>query len=180
MSDTQHMHVHLLRQLDYQRWANQTLFDSLARLQPEVLHGEEGLQFGSIRATVAHLLAAIRQWGALLRDEPLPSAEVQDEPAAWPDLKRQLQDELRLLRHWLEQQAPDTLHGRIAYSRPGGEIHYASRSDILTQLSTQLDHQRGQLSAVATRLGAPLPAMDYIYFVRDMDRAAHEAQQQQQ
>ena len=32
-------------------------------------------------------------------------------------------------------------------------------------------HHRGQISAVATRLGAPAPEMDYIYYKRSVDSA---------
>jgi uncharacterized damage-inducible protein DinB len=45
---------------------------------------------------------------------------------------------------------------------------------------THFVHHRGQVSAVATRLGAPAAEMDFVYFVRAMERATREVQVAQQ
>lgn len=168
---------HFLRQADYQLWANQVLFDSLARLQPEALHADAGLYFGTIHRTVDHMLVVLRLWAARLRGEDVPVDLHSVAEPQWANLKHTLQHELRQFRHWLEQQ-PDTGFERmVRYTRTGGEVHHAAMADILTHLTTHFVHHRGQVSAAAVRFGAPAPEMDFIYFVRDMERAAREAQQ---
>ncbi|THF62130.1 DinB family protein [Pseudothauera rhizosphaerae] len=171
---------HFIRQTDYQLWANQVLFDSLARLQPEALEAQEGLFFGSIHHTVDHLLVVLRLWAAQLRGEsPAVDFHRIGEPR-WTELKHGLQHELRHFRHWLAQRQQAEFDGMVRYTRSGGEVHHATLADILTHLMNHFTHHRGQISAVATRLGAPAAEMDFIYFVRDMERAAREAQQQAQ
>jgi len=173
-------HHHFLRQTDYQIWANQVLFDSLARLHAEALQALEGLYFGSIQHTVDHMLAVLRLWAGRLRGES-PAIELGVlEHADWGELKHRLQFELRQFRHWLEVQPPQRLAQPLTYSRMNGEPQESAMVDVLTHLMTHFVHHRGQVSAVATRLGAPAAEMDFIYFVRAMERAAREVQAAQQ
>lgn len=168
---------HFLRQTDYQLWANQVMFDSLARLQADALARPEGLFFPSIHHTVDHLLVVLRLWWARLRGEQA-SADLRTivEPD-WIRLKRTLQHELHAFRHWLEEQPEAFFDSRFSYARLNGELQSNVVSDILLHLMTHFSHHRGQISAVATRLDAPAPEMDYLYFLRAMETAAREAQQ---
>jgi uncharacterized damage-inducible protein DinB len=173
-------HHHFLRQTDYQIWANQVLFDSLARLHPDTLQAHEGLFYGSIQHTVDHLLMVLRLWAGRLRGEhPVIDLGVLHH-TDWVALKHQLQLELREFRHWLEAQPPERFAQRAAYARMNGDPQENAVTDVLTHLMTHFVHHRGQISAVATRLGAPVPEMDFIYFVRAMERAAREIQASQQ
>lgn len=168
--------AHFLRQTDYQLWANQVLFDALARLQPETLQQPHGLYFNSIQHTTDHLLIVLRLWAGRLRGEAVHFDLKTLHHADWADLKHHLQHELRAFRHWLESCPAEFFTGAVTYSRPGGEITRNTVADVLTHLMTHFAHHRGQISAVATRLGGPAAEMDYIYFARDMERAEHEAQ----
>lgn len=171
--------THFLRQADYQLWANQVLFDSLARLEPEALHQPQGLFFHSIAHTTDHLLTVLRLWEGRLRGETVHFELKTLHHPDWNELKHQLQHELRAFRHWLEHCPPAFFEGRIAYARLGGEVAESGVADVLIHLMNHFTHHRGQVSAVATRLGAPAPEMDYIYFVRSMERAAREVQAHQ-
>lgn len=168
---------HFLQQTDYQIWANQVMFDSLARLQPDALGRPEGLFFSSIHHTTDHLLVVFRLWAARLRGEAATADFRVISQPDWMQLKRGLQHELRGFRHWLEKQPASYFDGRLSYARLNGELQNNAVSDILLQVMTHFVHHRGQISAVATRLGAPTPAMDYLYFLREMEQAAREAQQ---
>ena len=42
--------------------------------------------------------------------------------------------------------------------------------DLLTHLMLQLIHQRGQVTSVAGRLGAPAPELGYLFYRREMDK----------
>lgn len=174
---------HFLQQTDYQLWANQVMFDSLARLPAAALIRPEGLFFPSIHHTADHLLVVLRLWWARLRGEPA-SADLRtiSEPD-WMQLKLTLQRELHAFQHWLAQQPEAFFAGRFSYARLNGEARSDLVSEILQHLMTHFSHHRGQISAVATRLGAPAPEMDYLYFLRaqeDAARQALQAAQQQQ
>lgn len=168
--------AHFLRQIDYQLWANQELFDALAHLEAEALSQPEGLFFSTIHHTTDHLLTVLEIWAARLRGET-PQADLQRlYLPEWPDLKHALQHGLRAFRHWLERQPEGFFESRLRYVRLGGEPQENRVADLLTHLMHHFTHHRGQISAVATRLGAPAPEMDFLYFVRAMDRAAREIQ----
>jgi uncharacterized damage-inducible protein DinB len=171
---------HFLRQCDYQVWANQILFDSLARLHPDALRAPEGLYFGSILHTVDHMLTVLRLWSARLRGErPDIDLGVIHHPD-WDELRHCLQRETRQFRHWLEAQPAQWFGQRTGYPRLNGERQENAVCDVITHLMLHFVHHRGQISGVATRLGAPVPEMDFIYFVRAMERATREVQASQQ
>lgn len=164
-----------LRQIDYQLWANQVLFDALARLDPAVLTQPQGLFFQSIQHTTDHLLIVLRLWAGRLRGEA-PHFDLKTlHHADWVELKHQLQRELRAFRHWLEARPAGFFEATLSYARLGGESARSRVADVLTHLMLHFTHHRGQISAVVTRLGGPAPEMDFIYFVREMERVAQEA-----
>lgn len=167
---------HFLHQTDYQLWANQVLFDSLARLEPAALRQPEGLHFQSIHHTTDHLLIVLRLWAGRLRGEAVHLDLKTLHHPDWVDLKHQLQQELRALRHWLEARPAAFFAERMAYATLAGQGADSKVADVLIHLMNHFTHHRGQISAVATRLGAPAPEMDYIYFTRAMERAGREAQ----
>jgi uncharacterized damage-inducible protein DinB len=49
--------------------------------------------------------------------------------------------------------------------------------DALTHLYTHYAHHRGQISAVVTRLGAPCPEMDFLFYRREMERLLNDLKQ---
>lgn len=169
---------HFVRQTDYQVWANEILFDALAHLEESALREPQGLFFTSIHHTVDHMLAALDLWSARLQGETIQLDLKVIRYPDWSDLRHHLQEELRRFRRWLEGRPASFFAERIAYARLGGAIERNAITDILTHLMNHFTHHRGQISAVATRLGAPAPEMDYIYFVRAMETAARERQAQ--
>lgn len=171
---------HFVTQTDYQIWANQVLFDSLARLHPDALVSREGLFFDTIHHTTDHMLVVLQLWKLRLRGESATPDFGRVHQPDWSELKHALQHELRQLRHWLESLPEAQFMARVRYARISGEQQEARLADILTHLMTHFVHHRGQISAVATRLGAPAPEMDFIYFVRAMERVARELQAAQQ
>lgn len=168
--------THFLRQTDYQLWANQVLFDALARLEAESLHQPQGLHSQSIIHTTEHLLLVLRLWAGRLRGDMEEVDLKTFHHSDWGKLKHLLQQELRSFRHWLEVRPAGFFDEPVAYPRTGGEICHCGAADVLTHLMNNFVHHRAQIAAVATRLGAPVPAMDYIYFTRDMERAEREAE----
>lgn len=162
---------HFVFQADYQHWANEVLFDSLDRLDDESRQSPQGLFFGSIHHTVDHMLLANRIWLARLRSEPsiTPSFKIIHEPV-WRELKTRFQAHLREMQHWLEAQDEDFFEYELQYTSADGYRRHNWIHDILTHVMTHMAHHRGQVSAVATRLGAPVPEMDFLYYKRAMQK----------
>jgi len=162
---------HFRTQVDYQLWANQILFESLSGLAAEALARPEGLFFPSIHHTVDHLHVVTQIWFARLEGRHMDADFAHIQTTDWHQLKHDLQQTIRELGHWLDSRDEDFFAQSIAYRRLGGTPSSSVASDILTHLMGHFIHHRGQISAVATRLGAPAPEMDYLFFVRDLEAA---------
>lgn len=164
-------------QADYQHWANEVLFESLGRLKPEVLEADQGLFFKSIHHTVDHMLVVSQLWLARLQgaDAQFNFREIQH--PVWRDLLSALRHETRRLEEWLEAQPAAFFEGEVHYVSGDGKAHTMWVRDVLNHLFTHYAHHRGQVSAVATRVGAPCPEMDYVYYRREMEKLLEEARQ---
>jgi uncharacterized damage-inducible protein DinB len=78
---------------------------------------------------------------------------------------------MRELQHWLETKPEAFFEQEIAYRGTDGKARRNWVRDVLTHMMGHMVHHRGQISAVATRLGAPATEMDYIYYKRSVDSA---------
>ncbi len=168
---------HIVVQADYQHWANEVLFTALDYLQPDVIDSDQGLFFNSIHHTVDHLLQVSQLWHARLQGEPLTVSYKTISISDWRELKLALRRETRKLQNWLEAQPPEFFDSQIAFIGSEGKPFTMWTRDALTHLFTHYAHHRGQISAVVTRLGAPCPEMDFLFYRREMERLLNDLKQ---
>lgn len=166
------MKQHFIEQAEYQRWASAELFKSLDSLTEEQRRAHLGLFFHDIHRTVDHVLAATRNWrarlqGAFERIAPYDAMLCAD----WNELKAAVLQEFGELRAWLSAQNPEWFQNVIEYPGPNGAVRRIRVHDALMQVMMHAVHHRGQVSAACTRLGAPCPEMDFVFYVR-RERAA--------
>ncbi|MBK6744613.1 MAG: DinB family protein [Hydrogenophilales bacterium] len=167
---------HYVVQTDYQHWANEVLFSAIDHLKPEFLDSDQGLFFKSIHHTLDHMLLVSQVWQARLRGEtlePAPNYKAIQHPD-WRELKNAMRKETRHLQDWLDRQPKAWFEGKITYVSSDGKMKDNWVRDVLNHLFTHYAHHRGQISAVLTRLEAPCPEMDFIYFRREMDKILAE------
>ncbi len=165
---------HFIIQADYQHWANEVLFNALEHLTPDSLSSDQGLFFRSIHHTVDHMLLVSQVWLARLQGENLSVNYRVIQHPDWRGLQNALRLETRKLQGWLDAQAEEFYDREFEYT---GSDHRPRRMwvrDALTHLFTHYAHHRGQVSAVATRLGAPCPEMDFVYYRREMEKLLAE------
>lgn len=162
-------------QADYQHWANEALFTALDHLQPEAIGGDQGLFFDSIHHTVDHMLVVSQSWLARLQGENLAVDYKLIHNPDWRELKNALRKEVRRLQTWLEAQPDAYFDGQISFTGSDGKAREMWVRDVLTHLYTHYAHHRGQVSAVSTKLGAPSPEMDFVYYRREMVKVLSEA-----
>lgn len=161
-------------QADYQHWANEALFAALDGLTDEARNGDEGLFFRNMHHTVDHLFQVSQLWRARLQGEYLkPDLGTVRQPD-WRELKAALRQEVRRLQGWLQDQPDEWFDEQLSYVDSEG--HYRSMwvRDVLVHLFNHFTHHRGQVSAVATRLGTPCPVMDYVYYRQEMENVLCE------
>lgn len=166
---------HYVIQADYQHWANDVLFAALDHLKPEVLKRDEGLFFHSIHHTVDHILLVGEVWRARLQGRPYAADYKRIHHPDWRELKNALRQETRTLQNWLEAQPETFFDDEIRFIGSDGRARSMWVRDALTHLFTHSVHHRGQISAVATRLGAPCPEMDFVYYRREMEKLLNQS-----
>ena len=167
-------------QADYQHWANEVLLTSLGHLTDDAIEGDQGLFFRSIHHTLDHILTVSEVWFARLRGEHFAVNYREIRHPNWRELENAMRHETRHLQAWLEMQPVEFFDSRIEFSGSDGRRHEMWVRDALTHLFTHYAHHRGQISAVATRLGAPCPEMDFVYYRREMEKVMAELKDERQ
>jgi uncharacterized damage-inducible protein DinB len=156
---------YFIEQADYQRWACAELFKSLDTLSDEQRQASVGLFFKDIHRTVDHILIVVRNWRARLSGE-FDQVKSYNELlySDWEELKRALLDEFSQLKDWLAQKDPKWFTQAIEYPALDGTVRRVPVADGLIHVMTHSVHHRGQISAVCTRLHAPSPEMDFVFY----------------
>jgi uncharacterized damage-inducible protein DinB len=125
---------------------------------------------------VDHILVVSQSWLARLKGESLAvNYKVINHPD-WRDLKIALRRETRKLQVLAGGPAGEFFDSQISFAGSDGKTQTMWVRDALTHLFTHYAHHRGQVSAVATRLGAPCPEMDFVYYRREMERLLNGTQ----
>lgn len=157
-----------VRLAGYNGWANERLYAAAADLSDEDYRRDLGAFFGSVHATLNHLLLVDRLWLERLRESEAPR----------PALDTILFDEFEALRR-ARAQEDDGLAGfiegldeaafarTVSYASGSGARRSNTRFEILTHLFNHQTHHRGQVHAMLTRLGRPGPELDFIYYLRE-------------
>lgn len=145
----------LKKLLDYDSWANSSVFRSLNQLS-------ESEERSEILRLFAHLLTAQLIWVNRIKKEPLPSD-------IWPSLS--IQEIEKLLHH-----NPYKLSGLISkkdeiinYKNSKGEAFTNSVEEILVHLTIHGQHHRAQIASLLRQAGQEPPATDFIFFLRTLD-----------
>ena len=154
----------------FNRWVNARLYESVAQLSDAQYRQDVGLFFGSVHATLNHLLVGDLIWTRRLRGEPngLKSLTdiVEDDFA---NLRRvRVAEDDRFVAQ-VDAMTPADLDRVIVYTRMLGSGQEEVRArHILATLNNHQTHHRGQVHAALTQAGIEPPAIDVIYFLGEI------------
>ena len=161
---------HLRLMARYHGWAYERLYASLAAIEDHDYRRNTGLFFGSIHATLNHLLLADRIWYGRLTQVPYPFASLRD-PV--DDDRESLGTHLRARGDvWvdhLDRIDDATLGGITHYRKTDGSPGALPCASILLHVFNHGTHHRGQISTVLTQLGVAAPEMDLPYLLFALD-----------
>jgi len=161
------MKTYFIEQADYQCWASAELFKSLDTLSDEQRRAHLGLFFQDAHHTVDHILMVTRNWQARLQGTFERTAGYEEVLYAdWTELKAALLNEFTGLGAWLDTQPAQWFDNVIEYLGGDGKPRRTRVRDALHHVMTHAVHHRGQVSAACTRLGAPSPKMDFVFYLR--------------
>ncbi len=165
------MDVMALRLLfEYNRWANRRTREAVARVSPEQFGREIGGSYGSLRSTLAHLVAAewvwVRRWkGASPTAPPFEDRELTLETLAakWQPIETETQA-------YLDALTAADLEQTIHYSNTRGQPFAEPLWQQLLHVVNHSSYHRGQVVTLLRQLDAEPLGTDLIAFFRGRDR----------
>jgi uncharacterized damage-inducible protein DinB len=149
----------------YNRWQNQSLYTAADQITDADRKSDQGAFFGSIHATLNHLLWGDQTWMHRFAGTPAPQAKSPRESVqhllAWEDLKRERQAFDETIIAWAGKLDPAWLEDDMTwYSGAAGREISRPRWLIVTHFFNHQTHHRGQVHGMLTRLGAKPEATD--------------------
>ncbi|MDZ4088079.1 MAG: DinB family protein [Tabrizicola sp.] len=153
------------------RLANARLHRACAALAPAELTAPRPAFFGSIQATLNHILLVDRFYLGALEGRPLDRAAL-DKARLCPDLPTlaawQATADLALVAH-VKAQTAETLARIVAIDR-GERVQHDRRDDILSHVFQHQTHHRGQVHGMLSATSVKPPQLDE--FIVGDDHAA--------
>ncbi len=143
----------------YTRWQNHSVYAAASRLDDAARREERGAWFGSIHATLNHVLWGDQSWMHRLAGTKPPLrasiAESVEQYESWDALCAAREDMDREIRDWAGRVSTEDLAGELAwYSGVVQAEIRRPRWALVVQLFNHSTHHRGQVHAMLTAAGA--------------------------
>ncbi|HUL09359.1 MAG TPA: DinB family protein [Candidatus Acidoferrum sp.] len=158
---------HVSSMARFNAWVNERLYGCVAQLDETKYRADYGLFFGSIHATLNHLLVVDRLWTGRVQgiDRGIRSLDqiLYDDLPALQAARRQEDADLIGL---MDRLTDTELQSYKRYSSADRSKHMETRVwDMLTGMFNHQTHHRGQIYAVLLQQGMKLPDIDVIYYL---------------
>ena len=165
----------------YNRWFNQRLYAACEQLPPEERRRERGAFFGSIHATLAHLVWADKTWLARfaaqgVRFESLPEALLRL-PAGttygkglhddWDELKAERDRLDAAIEGWTAEMTPAFALQTMRYANTKGVVREHPMWKALTHFFNHQAHHRGQVTTLLMQAGVDPGITDLIALAQE-------------
>jgi uncharacterized damage-inducible protein DinB len=156
----------------YNAWANRLVYAAAADLSESELHHDTGAFFGSIFATLSHILTADRIWlNRFTGEGPKPTALNERPYDRFEDLRSARVEEDERIVRYAQGLTVEQLDGDFTYTPvTSPELVSHKLWPALTHFFNHQTHHRGQVHAGLTGMGKPSLSLDLIYFVRSEGR----------
>lgn len=143
---------------EYNCWQNRSLYGTADELGDAARRQPRGAFFGSIHATLNHLLWADQMWMSRLAGSPRPKvASIPDSVSmheSWDDLKRERTAFDRAILDWAERLDPVSLEGDVTwYSGVLRQEVTRPKWLLVTHMFNHQTHHRGQVHCLLTQAG---------------------------
>lgn len=142
----------------YNAEMNRRFYAAAATLDDAARRLDRGAFFGSIHATLSHLVWADTMWMSRLAGWPKPAAGIPGSIAmaeAFPPLRAMRVEIDQGMEGWIAGLAPEALEGNLTwFSGSTRSEQVKPRAVVLTHLFNHQTHHRGQVHAMLTAAGA--------------------------
>lgn len=143
----------------YNRWQNSSLYTAADSLAAEARTQNRGAFFGSIHATLAHILWADQVWmSRFAGTAPVSATSNQgrgDDYADWSKLRAERERYDDLILNWSAQLTADWLAADFTWSNIAGTRTTTRPAwKLVAHMFNHQTHHRGQAHAMLTSVGA--------------------------
>lgn len=168
--------IHLI--YDYNDWANRRIMAACGRVTAEQYAAPTtiGTGRGGLRATMVHILDAVRQWrytctgvyAALLTDAQYAATDLHE--ADFPTLaalEKCWQEEHEALRAYIRSLDEAGLNGVVRYVIPGGIVRERVVWHCLLQVVTHAVQHRSEAAVLLTDFGQSPGDLDFTLYLNE-------------
>jgi uncharacterized damage-inducible protein DinB len=158
-------------------WVNEKIYSEVAKLDDTTYRGNSGLFFGSLHATLNHILVVDRLWTGRVEgiDRGVKSLNqiLHDDFASLQQARRE--EDARLVQ-LMDRLTPAELQATARYSTADRtRTMEARRWDMLAGMFNHQTHHRGQIYSVLLQRGQKMPDIDLIYYLAETGQARYVA-----
>ncbi len=157
----------------YNQWANERLYAACAKLHENDLFLQRPSFFGSIHATLNHILVADRIWMGRLTGHPAKIARLDEilyGDFAGLRVARTAED-AQIVAYCDALDEP-TANTTLRYTNMAGESLATPVRWVLTHFFNHQTHHRGQTHGLLSQTGVSPPPLDLLYYLREVPPAA--------
>jgi uncharacterized damage-inducible protein DinB len=151
----------------YKAWANERLYDGVAKLPEAALTQPDPIIFGNLLRTLHHTYAMDHVWRAHLIGEPHGLAS--RNPDYCPAFV-EVRDAQRTIDAWFIEYAEglssDARNETVHFRFIGGEPSAMTREDIILHVVNHGTYHRGHVAGMMHRQGMNAPTTDYPVFLK--------------
>lgn len=161
---------------DYNYWANARILRAASALDQTGFTAPAELSHGSVRGTLAHLLAAETIWRRRCQEGVSPSTMLGEEDVPTLEaLQSRWADEERRMRAWLASLDDRALAAPVPYKNTKGVPFEGILWQILVHVVNHGTQTRSEAAVALTRFGHSPGDLDLLLFLRQAGSAAAAA-----
>lgn len=166
----------------YNQWMNETLYTAAGSLTEAQLKADQGAFFGSILATLNHLLVGDIIWLKRFANHPanfealahlhhMPDPKSLDTVLFDDFNELQIQRELmdQLILDWSDELEPEHLSQPLEYHNAQGVVSTRPFGMLLQHLFNHQTHHRGQVSTLLSQQGINIAITDLLALIPEID-----------
>ena len=155
----------ILALYDYNEWANNRLLKTASALSPEQFSSPAGASWGSIEASLAHILAAQVNWLLRWRTGGNRQATTEVQAIAGIDkMREQFDGSHAALREFIAGLSEDRLHDTIAFTDSRGNSYESVLWQLMLHVANHGTYHRGEVAMGLSALDHSPGDLDYRYF----------------
>ena len=150
----------------YNKWANRRLYEACGRLSDEDYRALRPAFFGSIHATLNHILVGDRVWLGRLEGQPSGIQALDQilyDDFATLHAARTAEDER--IDRVVAALDPPALDRPFTYRTMAGETKSFPLGSVLMHIFNHQTHHRGQIHGLLSATAVPPPSLDLILFL---------------